>query len=114
MHIEDLTIGQAKQLVALFSAHEGQSRHPYEIGKPYLVRTVTMINCGLLKAVYEQEIVLESASWIADTGRFSDALKDISILNEVEPYPGDVIIARGAIVDASIPEWNGQLPRTKK
>jgi hypothetical protein len=44
--------------------------------------------------------VLEDAAWIADTGRFSDALKSAKF-NEVEPFPnGRVIIGRGSIIDA--------------
>jgi hypothetical protein len=43
---------------------------------------------------------LEDAAWIADTGRFADALKS-GKFNEVEPFPdGQVIVGRGAIIDA--------------
>ena len=48
---------------------------PWVIGQNYLIRTVTMIDTGRVTAVYEHEIVLEDAAWIADTGRFQDALK---------------------------------------
>ena len=72
----------------------------WEIGKHYLIRTVTMIDTGRLVAVTEHELVLEDAAWIADTGRFADALKSESFA-EVEPFPdGRVIIGRGAVVDA--------------
>lgn len=51
-------------------------------------------------AVFPQEIVLEDAAWIADTGRFSDALTSMSF-QEVEPFPdGKVIVGRGSVVDA--------------
>jgi hypothetical protein len=73
----------------------------WEVGKNYLIRTVTMINTGKLVAVTDQELVLEDAAWIADTGRFADALKDTKKFSEVEPFPdGKVIVGRGAIVDA--------------
>ena len=59
-----------------------------------------MIDIGRLLRVTPTELVLEDAAWIADTGRFSDALKAASF-NEVEPFPdGEVIIGRGAIIDA--------------
>ena len=75
---------------------------PYQIGKKYFLRTVTNYYVGKLIWVGPQELLLEDVSWIADTGRFSDALKK-GELNEVEPYPEiPVIIGRGAIVDASI------------
>ena len=73
---------------------------PWEIGKKYMVRTVTMIDTGVLVAVTPQELVLEDAAWIADTGRFAQAVKKCEF-NEVEPFPdGRVIIGRGAIIDA--------------
>ena len=85
---------------------------PWKIGAIYLIRTVTMIDTGKLVAVTSQELVLEDAAWIADSGRFSDALVTGN-LNEVEPFPsGRVILGRGAIIDAV--EWNHPLPRTKK
>lgn len=66
---------------------------------------------GRLVAVGEHELVLEDASWIADTGRFSDALKTCEF-NEVEPFPdGRVIIGRGSVIDAvEVPKLN----RSKK
>jgi hypothetical protein len=72
----------------------------WEIGKNYLIRTVTMIDTGKLVAVTQQELVLEDAAWIPDTGRFADAVAKAEF-GEVEPFPaGRVIIGRGAIVDA--------------
>ncbi len=72
----------------------------WEIGENYLIRTVTMTDTGKLVEVGEHELVLEDAAWIADTGRFSDALKS-GTFSEVEPFPeGKLIIGRGSIVDA--------------
>lgn len=99
MSIDNLTIGEAKQLAAMFNQQPAGDSH-WQIGKVYLIRTVTMIDTGRLVAVTPQELVLEDAAWIADTGRFSDALKKLSF-NEVEPFPdGRVIVGRGGIVDA--------------
>jgi hypothetical protein len=98
MKFDDLTIGEAKKLAQLFSGKSDDS--PFEIGAVYLIRTVTMIDTGRVVRVTPTEIVLEEAAWIADTGRFSDALKKLSF-NEVEPFPdGEVIVGRGAIIDA--------------
>jgi hypothetical protein len=68
---------------------------------------------GKLKAVYDNELVFSDAAWIADSGRFSDALK-MGTLDEVEPFPfaNDVIIGRGAIVDCT--EWAHDLPQEQK
>ncbi len=85
----------------------------YEVGKKYLIRTVTMIQIGRLKVVGDKELVLEDASWIADTGRYSEALKKgCSVLKEIEPFQNDCIVGRGAIIDATI--INFELPSITK
>jgi hypothetical protein len=40
---------------------------PWEIGKSYFVRTVTMAIHGKLVDVTQQELVFVNAAWIADT-----------------------------------------------
>jgi len=73
---------------------------PWEIGKNYLIRTVTMIDTGKLVAVTPRELVLEDAAWIADTGRFAQSIINCDF-NEVEPFPiGRLIIGRGTVIDA--------------
>lgn len=73
---------------------------PFEIGANYLIRTVTMIDTGRVVAASKQWIILEAAAWIADTGRFADALKKCQF-NEVEPFPsGRVVLNATAIIDA--------------
>jgi hypothetical protein len=91
------------------------SEHPYEIGKAYLFRLATVYDTGRLVAVTPQELVIEDAAWIADTGRFADALSK-AVFGEVEPFPnGRVIIGRGAIVDACCPDaLQSTLPRSQK
>ena len=72
----------------------------WEIGTIYLIRTVTMIDTGRLVAVTEHELVLEDAAWIADTGRFMQAVEKAEF-GEVEPFPtGRVIVGRGSVIDA--------------
>lgn len=72
--------------------------HPYEIGKSYHVRTVTYATAGKLKAVYDKEMVFENSSWVADTGRFNEYIKDTSKVKENE-FVGEIIVNRDAIVD---------------
>ena len=101
--IDSLTIAEAREIASLFSRGEYpalKSPHPYEIGQPYLIRTVTMIDTGRVVEVTDHEIVLEDAAWVADTGRFADALKSENF-SEVEPFPdGRVIINRASVIDA--------------
>ena len=84
----------------------------WKIGANYLIRTVTMIDTGRLVAVTEHELVLEDAAWIADTGRFADALTSANFA-EVEPFPDArrVIVGRGSLIDAQKIE---KLPRSEK
>lgn len=84
---------------------------PFKIGKKYFIRTVTMHIICEIKETSKKFLVGKKASWIADSGRFHDALKS-GALNEVEPFTDDVIIGVGAIVDAT--EWKHELPREQK
>jgi hypothetical protein len=72
------------------------------IGSRYFIRTVTMYYVGELVAIDDHEVTLRDAAWVADTGRFSDALRTGNV-SECEPFPDGVCgIGRGSIVDASI------------
>jgi hypothetical protein len=102
MSIEDLTIKEAKEISNLFNnSKQGLYGHPWEIGKKYFIRTVTMHLTGELVSVSNQELVLKDAAWIADSGRFNEAIRDIKKCNEVEPFENPVIVGRGSIVDAT-------------
>ena len=74
----------------------------WEIGKKYVIRTLTMTNHGLLIDVTPTDFVLTQAAWIADTGRYADFLSGKIQPNEVEPYPQDaiVLVNRASYVDA--------------
>ncbi len=110
MSIDDMKIGEAKAIAAMFGG-AADATAPWNIGANYLIRTVTMIDTGRLVAVTATELVVEDAAWIADTGRFSDALKSVEF-SEVEPFPdGRVIIGRGSVIDAI---EISKLPRSKK
>lgn len=111
MNINEITIGQARELAALFSQTARADDSHWKIGNPYLIRTVTMIDTGILVAVTDKELVLEEAAWIADTGRFSDAIAKAEF-GEVEPYPaGQVIVGRAALIDAVV---ISKAPRSQK
>ena len=101
MDLNEMTIGQIKEISMLF--HESKDdTGPWEIGKKYFIRTVTMHITGELVSISKQELILKDAAWIADSGRFNRALEDINNCDEVEPFINPVIIGRGSIVDATI------------
>lgn len=111
MELENLTIGEIQRIQSMFNTSACSKNHPYEIGGKYFIRTVTHHYTGKLVEVFKDELVLEDAAWIADDGRFADALKKKEF-NEVEPFPdGKLIIGRGSIIDA----FNlGICPRSQK
>jgi len=124
MDISKLTIGQAREKLeeaealarelgrpAPTGATEAATSHSIEVGQPYLIRTVTMAYTGRVVAVTDSDIVLEDAAWIADTGRYHEALTKGS-LNEVEPYPDRVLVSRGGLIDMA--PWSHNLPREAK
>lgn len=81
------------------------------VGQAYIVRTVTYHYTGRLVAMADGWLVMEDAAWVADSGRWSDALSQ-GTLNEIEPYPGLVYVNRAAVVDIS--PWNHPLPCQQK
>jgi hypothetical protein len=101
MNINELTLGQIKEIQSLKLGDTSSAEHPYAVGKNYFIRTVTHHYTGTLIAVYPAELVLAKAAWIADDGRLTQALAT-ETFSEVEIYPIDqpVIIGRGSILDA--------------
>ncbi len=73
----------------------------WKIGANYFLRTVTHHIAGRLIAVTEHELVLEEAVWIADDGRFTEALASCNF-SEVELFPKgqQVLVGRAALIDA--------------
>jgi hypothetical protein len=84
---------------------------PFKVGKAYFIRTVTYFCTGRIKAITGQFLVLEEAAWIADTGRFSDAIAK-GVLDEVEPVDVTMYVNMNSITDAF--DWNKKLPREQK
>ena len=88
-------------LLDLDSSKTSKSQSPFKIGKNYHIRTVTMAHAGTVKSICGNFIVLENASWVADTGRFNEYLRDTAKVKENETFKNDVIIGLGSIVDAT-------------
>jgi len=112
LDINKLTIGEIKEINSLIGNNAKiQEKSMFEVGKAYFIRTVTMHLVGKLIGINNKELLLKDASWVADSGRFHDALKT-GELNEVEPFVDDVIVNREAIVDATF--WRHLLPNVQK
>ena len=113
MNINDLTIGQAKELSAIFGGQQKSCPSNYPIGKNVIVRTVTMIYTGRLEQVTDSDLVLVDCSWIPETERFMSFVAEGKV-KECEPYPDGlhVYINRGALLDMC--ELRNDLPRGQK
>lgn len=111
MNIDELTIGQKKELVEIFGSKKEENQTPFEVGKAYVFRTVTHIDLGIVKRVIGSFVELTDASWIADTGRYHDFLKN-GTPREVEPYPDFCGVNINSLCDYA--PWGHDLPRSQK
>lgn len=80
------------------------------VGGKYYFRTVTYHLTGEVKKIVGRFAYLKQAAWIADSGRFEQAIKD-GVLNEVEPV-GDAFINLETVVDFF--PWRHSLPTKQK
>lgn len=113
MDINSLTIGEAKELARMFGGNVSDQKNDFSewVGKKVFIRTVTHHYTGLVKKLTgSNSCILDEAAWIADSGRFANALKSCNF-DEVEPYPGLVQINYGAVLDIS---EIGSLPKAQK
>ena len=109
MNIDSLTFGELKQISSMLVSQ--QKQYPVKIGEAYLFRTVTHIEVGRVVEVIGQFAKIEEASWIADTGRYHDCLKN-GVFNEVEPYPDYSVVNMDALIN--LVPWHHELPREQK
>lgn len=82
-------------------------------GSDVFIRTVTSFFVGTIVSVSRDRIVLRSCSWIADTGRFTQAMAT-GQFSEVEVWPPEVTVGinRSAVIDDSA--WGHPLPVSQK
>ena len=76
------------------------------VGEKFFFRTVTYHLTGRVKKVIGSILELENAAWIADSGRFMNAIKS-GELKEVEPV-GRAYININSVVDFF--PWKHKLP----
>lgn len=80
------------------------------VGEKFFFRTVTYHLTGRVKKVIGSILELENAAWIADSGRFMQAIKE-GKLNEVEPV-GRAFINMQTVIDFF--PWKHKLPESQK
>jgi hypothetical protein len=80
------------------------------VGKAWFFRTVTYHLVGKVTRRLGNFLVLSDASWVADSGRFMQAIKS-GTLNEVEPV-GPALLNLDTVTDAF--PWVHPLPDKQK
>lgn len=84
---------------------------PFKVGDKVFIRTVTHYQVGRVEKITGKFITLADAAWVADCGRFMEAMRD-GALSEVEPIFAPYTINTDSIVD--FVEWKHDLPREQK
>ena len=80
------------------------------IGKQWFFRTVTYHCVGNVIGRMGDFLCMENASWVADSGRFMQAITN-GTLNEVEPV-GPYYVNIKTVIDFF--PWNHDLPKEQK
>lgn len=109
IEISDDTFEKLKDQIV---ADGGKEVSNYEdlVGGKYYFRTVTYHTLGEVKKIVGRFAQLKNASWIADSGRFMNAIKD-GTLEEVEPV-GTAFVNLDTVVDFF--PWIHGLPKDQK
>lgn len=109
IEISDETFDNIKELLTEDEKTDISNLQDFS-GKKVFIRTVTYFLVGKVKKVSGNLFELSDASWVADTGRFMNAIKN-GTLDEVEPV-GQVWVNTNTIVDMYI--WKHDLPKDQK
>jgi len=80
------------------------------VGHKWFFRTVTYHLTGQAVKIVGNFVELEDAAWVADSGRFMDAIKE-GKLNEVEPV-GKAFVNLLSVTDFF--PWKHSLPKEQK
>ena len=76
----------------------GPKGHGFEVGQKLFFRTVTYHITGEITSVDGDFVTLKDAAWIADSGRFADAIRTGEYA-EVEPLPDGWRVNVTAVTD---------------
>ena len=111
MEVSDETWEKIKSQV---EADGGKEIDNYQdlVGEKVFFRTVTYHALGEVKKIMGRFVHLKTASWVADTGRFMNWIKDgVNSSSEIEPV-GEMFLNMDTVVDFFI--WTHRLPTEQK
>ena len=109
IEVSDETYGKIKEQLGEESFKNIDSLQDM-VGEKYFFRTVTYHLTGRVTKIIGSIVELENAAWIADSGRFMQAIKE-GILNEVEPV-GKAYLNINSVTDFF--PWKHKLPESQK
>ena len=82
------------------------------VGSKWFFRTVTYHMVGEVKKIVGRFVYLKNASWIADSGRLMNFLKDgVQTNSEIEPV-GEAFLNMDTVIDFF--PWKNALPKDQK
>ena len=105
LEVSEETYQKIKEQLGEESFKEIQSLQDM-VGEKYFFRTVTYHLTGRVKRIIGSIVELENAAWIADSGKFMQAIKN-GELKEVEPV-GKAYININSVTDFF--PWKHKLP----
>lgn len=111
LEVSEETLAKIKEQLGVDSFKEIQS---YEdlVGNKIFFRTVTYHALGEVKKIVGRFVHLKTASWVADTGRFMNFIKDgVQTNSEIEPV-GEMFLNMDTVVDFFI--WKHKMPFEQK
>lgn len=106
---------ELREVLEAFGGTGPQPTIPVEVGKAYLFRTIGYHWLGRVIAVNGRWLTIDDASWVADTGRYSEAISGkIGSLSssELEPSPRPVLLNSDHVTDAV--SYPFEIPRSLK
>lgn len=109
LEVSDETFELIKNRIGLDEVIEVDKLEDF-VGKKLFIRTVTYHMVGEVTKLVGKFFQLKNASWVADSGRFMNAIKE-GTLDEVEPV-GSAWLNTDSIVDIFL--WKHKLPTSQK
>ena len=114
INIDELTVGQLREIQKMVGYRVPKPRGeelPFKVGDRVIIRTVTMIDLGVVRAIGRDFFTLDDGGWVASTGRFNEMLSTGKI-DEFERAPSWFLVGRGAVCDLF--PWDHEIPKVSK
>ncbi len=112
MNLDNLTLGEIKEISSLLGKQNTSCTKPLtKIGDKVFIRTLTYHYIGEVVEETAEAIILDKTVWVADSGRFTEAIAEGS-LNEFEIIGLITPIIKNNMVD--IIPWNHDIPTQRK